>query len=69
MFYNNTTGLFGTRFLPAHPTSEDTLRIHRNYRELPKLGNLFQLNCSLLRFITIFTVTVYGFCTAVLKQS
>ena len=58
MFFRNTTGLFGTRFLPAHPTSEDILGILRNYRGLPELGNWFQLNCSFLRFTMIFTVSV-----------
>ncbi|KAL4569225.1 hypothetical protein LXL04_024860 [Taraxacum kok-saghyz] len=67
MFYDNTAGLFGTRFLPTLPTSEDTLSILKNYRGLPKLDNWFQLDCLFLRFITIFTVTVYGFCAAVLK--
>ncbi|KAL4562225.1 hypothetical protein LXL04_034423 [Taraxacum kok-saghyz] len=59
----------GPDFLPAHSTSEDKLDISGNYRELSKFGNWFQLNCSFLRFTTIFTVTVYGFCAAVLKQS
>ena len=58
MFYDNTAGLFVTRFLPAHPTSEDTLDISKNYRELSEFGNWFQLNCSFLRFTMIFTVLV-----------
>ncbi|KAL4568018.1 hypothetical protein LXL04_023618 [Taraxacum kok-saghyz] len=40
-----------------------------NYKVLAEHGNWFQRNCSFLRFTMIFTVTVYGFCTAVLKQS
>ncbi|KAL4567960.1 hypothetical protein LXL04_023557 [Taraxacum kok-saghyz] len=44
----NSAGLFRTRFLTTHPTSEDTLDISRNYRGLPELGNWFQLNCSFL---------------------
>ncbi|KAL4557372.1 hypothetical protein LXL04_035548 [Taraxacum kok-saghyz] len=41
----------GPDFLPAHPTSEDTLDIYKNYRGLSEFGNWFQLNCSFLRFI------------------
>ncbi|KAL4573522.1 hypothetical protein LXL04_020331 [Taraxacum kok-saghyz] len=66
---SNSAGLFGTRFLPTHPRSEDTLCILRNYRVLPELGNWFQLNYSFLRFTIIFTVSVYNFCAAVLKWS
>ncbi|KAL4556661.1 hypothetical protein LXL04_034815 [Taraxacum kok-saghyz] len=54
----NKTDRFGTRFLPAQPTSEDILYISANYRGLSKLGHWFQLNCSLLRFIMNFPVTV-----------
>ena len=58
MLFSNTVGLFGTRFLPTHQTSEDTLYISEKYRELSKFGNWFQPNCSFLRFIMIFTVKV-----------
>ena len=59
VFFSNYAGLFGTRFLPTHPTSEDTLDISKNYRELSEFGNWFQLNFSFLRFTMIFTVTVH----------
>ena len=69
VFFSNTAGRFGTQFLPRHTTSEYKLDISKHYRKLSEFSNWFQLNCSFLRFITNFTVTVYGFCAAVLKQS
>ncbi|KAL4585634.1 hypothetical protein LXL04_010257 [Taraxacum kok-saghyz] len=58
VFFSNSAGLFGTRFLPAHPTLEGKLGIYRNYRELSEFGNWFQPNCSFLRITMIFTVMV-----------